>query len=1204
VWMGGVTAELDSVRSAIGVGATAPNGAIIDPLVGHRIAPPDGSPHISGIDRRGEPLYERLLILMRSRLRVDVIAGTSAGGINGALLGAAVARRTRVPDVRALWIELGRFESLLRGALEPDPPSLLNGDGYLLPNLERIFERVIAGASPFVAGAAAAAPAVFNAESACPSSMRMMITGTDFSGESVTHRDDFRDEIEDIEHRALLTFVRDPFTPVSPAGGDEAGVFRSADSFAAAGAARRLARAARTSSSFPVAFEPSLCRVTPPPAGDPGQWADMRPVASFTTDRWLMDGGVLDNSPFRPVLDAFAGMPADGDVRRVLAYVVPYVSYPPTVADAAVMPTIKTVVGAVVNLPRELSLTDDLIRIEEYRRRRDGRVGARKDLREIAYDDLFDLAKLLLSPYVRQRTLASIDDLMDRLRAPSSRASESGLYVRPTDIPDPPPDVPWVPDPGMDLTAGPMDPWPWGIKSVERAVRLALEIVRDAIAGIRDPTRNWRDPDLDSSAVEALVRPLQAARGELGSLLVQVLMLDAAFLDGVARAVQAAASPPTPVILTLATDVFDGPSSGEPGAPSFRERAGSLALEATDALQSAFADQPRLRPTFLANPLPSTTDLSADAEAALRRLLAIEVVERAVAGDYEPDLPFALMRLSAHAANSFDTRVHPGEKLAGMQLQHFGGFYKSSWRANDWMWGRLDGASRIVDVVLDADRMRHLYKPGDSAVIAQYLLDAACDGLAPAEETELLQGCGHESSSEAREALTTEIDDVLAGNGDLAACGKLVRGRLQLDILREELPQLAEAIELDEKEGAARRPDSARWLQTYGDPLRNTAVPLAPSVAIEAFKGSKIADETIAGEVGSDLLSRTLSTALAVAASAITSKKSGVPGPVRALLHGLRGLMLAVYLLVRTFTQGSRIMRAIAVIVIAAAAVVVAYALYASPPKHMNITGGPPDILVAIGVVVVLAGVVAGLIRGGAFGVLTAGALLVAAIMLVLSPWPDGGVTGIYDRFREDAPTETLIVLFVTLSAFASFGGRFTWWPQRLYAWALRRLVRGPFPGASTAPRRQWLVRSIHIAHGAAVVTGGLALYATATGHDLDDGLLVASAIAAACSLVILAGGLGRPGGTGRRLGWALAHLVFAAFASMLALAAAIAAVPFPHFFTHPHVGSHATTWTANEAYVRWSVALFGLVVVAVLLYLWCAKCVAPWLRRVVPELR
>ena len=41
-----------------------------------------------------------------------------------------------------------------------------------------------------------------------------------------------------------------------------------------------------------------------------------------------------------------------------------------------------------------------------------------------------------------------------------------------------------------------------------------------------------------------------------------------------------------------------------------------------------------------------------------------------------------------------------------MQFHHFGAFYKRSWRANDWMWGRLDGAGWLVHLVLDPRRVR------------------------------------------------------------------------------------------------------------------------------------------------------------------------------------------------------------------------------------------------------------------------------------------------------------------------------------------------------------------------------------------------------------------------------------------------------------------------------------------------------------------
>src|SRR5204863_4130782 len=39
-------------------------------------------------------------------------------------------------------------------------------------------------------------------------------------------------------------------------------------------------------------------------------------------------------------------------------------------------------------------------------------------------------------------------------------------------------------------------------------------------------------------------------------------------------------------------------------------------------------------------------------------------------------------------------------KLAGVSIGHFGGFVEESWRRNDVMWGRLDGAERLISIML------------------------------------------------------------------------------------------------------------------------------------------------------------------------------------------------------------------------------------------------------------------------------------------------------------------------------------------------------------------------------------------------------------------------------------------------------------------------------------------------------------------------
>src|SRR3954452_17906210 len=103
VWMGGVAKELDRFRTAF-----YRNDAVAQP-------------------------YKELLDAVRTEVHTDVIAGTSAGGINGALLCYAVANGTTLENVgaqdgsypiRDLWQKLGAIEDLLKS--EGVPESALN----------------------------------------------------------------------------------------------------------------------------------------------------------------------------------------------------------------------------------------------------------------------------------------------------------------------------------------------------------------------------------------------------------------------------------------------------------------------------------------------------------------------------------------------------------------------------------------------------------------------------------------------------------------------------------------------------------------------------------------------------------------------------------------------------------------------------------------------------------------------------------------------------------------------------------------------------------------------------------------------------------------------------------------------------------------------------------------------------------------------
>ena len=102
VWMNGVTHAIANCRRA-----DAPN------------------------DQPSRAVWQRHLDSADTRLTVDVIAGTSAGGLNGTVLARAIAQDQDVPSMKRLWL---RDAALSPGRLlfpTPNPSaSLLNGEYF------------------------------------------------------------------------------------------------------------------------------------------------------------------------------------------------------------------------------------------------------------------------------------------------------------------------------------------------------------------------------------------------------------------------------------------------------------------------------------------------------------------------------------------------------------------------------------------------------------------------------------------------------------------------------------------------------------------------------------------------------------------------------------------------------------------------------------------------------------------------------------------------------------------------------------------------------------------------------------------------------------------------------------------------------------------------------------------------------------------
>ncbi|MEV0438747.1 DUF3376 domain-containing protein [Streptomyces spectabilis] len=257
---------------------------------------------------------------------VDVLAGTSAGGLNGVLLSCHLLYGMPFEaGVRNLWLKLGDLESLLRGTPRPNrvPDSLLRGDEAFYARLRLGLDELMEHCDP---------PAER------PASLRLILTATRLRPRPDWVRPTLGQPLLTGRSRAYFRFRhRSPAGAPTPSLTDF-----PADPEERKEALNRLAYAARATSSFPGAFEPAQPVVDAPPtrATDPPRPPNLWGVSSETGSPdpasggtvELVDGGLLDNIPVAWAVRAIAGSPADQGVDRWLLFLQPVPPY----ADAPV----------------------------------------------------------------------------------------------------------------------------------------------------------------------------------------------------------------------------------------------------------------------------------------------------------------------------------------------------------------------------------------------------------------------------------------------------------------------------------------------------------------------------------------------------------------------------------------------------------------------------------------------------------------------------------------------------------------------------------------------------------------------------------------------------------------------------------------------------------------------------------------------------
>src|SRR5258708_17610281 len=346
IYIGGVAKEMLALVRASGRGKDDSPRAALAPAeldgverVYRQLAQWDGAAGTTALDMKdGAPLLTRYVI--------DVISGTSAGGINGVFLARALAESSTLDSISKLWIEEGDLGKLLNdgaslegltGLVQQDPPvSLLNGE-RMYRILLNAFGQMVPGPSKVDAG----------------DRIDLYVTTTDVRGEVVRLQlaNGFSTEKR---YRQAFHFVHEPAADRNDFADD-----RKA----------RLAFAARCTSSFPFAFEPFTWADAARLSGveDAGWSSDLLYQSGDYAKRPLCDGGYLDNKPFSYVVDEMAKRHSDLPAARTLFFVEP----DPAALDEASLRKLQTTkpnavenaLSALVSLPGYETIREDIERV-------------------------------------------------------------------------------------------------------------------------------------------------------------------------------------------------------------------------------------------------------------------------------------------------------------------------------------------------------------------------------------------------------------------------------------------------------------------------------------------------------------------------------------------------------------------------------------------------------------------------------------------------------------------------------------------------------------------------------------------------------------------------------------------------------------------------------------------------------------------------
>jgi patatin-related protein len=261
----------------------------------------------------------------QTRLVIDVIAGTSAGGINGVFLAKALANGQQFSGLRDLWVNEGDIGLLLndRSSYNGTAPTLADRSGKptSLLNSDRMYAKLLYAMETMESLKVYAWPADKRG-SPLVEEIDLFVTTTDIEGSAVPLRL-FDKVVYERRYKQNYRFSY-PNGVTQPSGNDFDEVNNPF-----------LAFAARCTSSFPFAFEPMTLAAVARLKADgapPGvkRWKAFFPnLPRDEVDkdahehRAFGDGGYLDNKPFTYVVETLSQRFSSVPLERKLVFVEP-----------------------------------------------------------------------------------------------------------------------------------------------------------------------------------------------------------------------------------------------------------------------------------------------------------------------------------------------------------------------------------------------------------------------------------------------------------------------------------------------------------------------------------------------------------------------------------------------------------------------------------------------------------------------------------------------------------------------------------------------------------------------------------------------------------------------------------------------------------------------------------------------------------------